>query len=259
MPLRNFPAKTNPTTGGVDVNLQDQHSTIIDLYMHDHGNDVTIVGNPAIGDSTITLVGGHGVVAGNWLGFKQDGHVYEGEVLNVATNIITLDSPLDYTFTADADPSHIHTTNMNVDGSVTPAIFHVTPPAVDPQKWDITRLIFVIEDNTSMDSTTFGGIAGGITNGIVIRSNNGIVKNIFNAKTNGDMAARAFDVGYDDRASGSSFFAFRARTSFAGQSKRGVTIRLDGETADALEIIVQDDLRSLSKFICIAQGHVVID
>ena len=151
----------------VPVNIQDQHTTIIDLYLHEHGNDVIINGSTAIGDRTILLVAGHGVVVGNFIGFTQGEHFYEGEVLIVDVNNITLDSPLDFGFNSSAGKSHIHQPNLNVDGSDTTRIFHIHPP--DNQSWDITRIIFMIEDNSAMDSAKFGGITA-LTNGIVIRA-----------------------------------------------------------------------------------------
>ena len=224
--------------GDQAVAIQDQHSTVIDLYMQDHG-----------------VVGGHGVIVGEYLGFKEDGHVYEGEVVTVAVNDITLDSPLDYTFTSASSPSHIHSVNMGVDGSVTTQEFHVPPPPA--QEWEITRIIFVIEDGTVMDTSKFGGIAG-LTNGVVLRVVNGDTKNFFNVKTNGELAGRSFDLAYDDKAP-AGLYGLRCRVSFAGQSKRGVTIRLDGDTSDELQLLIQDDLTGLAKFTAIVQGHVVTD
>ena len=243
------------SNGGLAVNLQDQTSTVVDVYMHDHGNPITISGTPAVDDIAITLVGGHGVVAGNFIGFKEDSHFFESQVINVATNVITLDQPLDYAFTSAASPSHVHDPNMNVDGSSTTAIYHVTPPA--GQIWDITRLIFVIEDDSAMDTAKFGGM-NALTNGVVLRMHNGIIKNIFNVKTNGELASRSYDLVYDDKAP-AGVFGLRCRTTFAGQSKRGVTIRLYGDSGDELQLLIQDNLTDLLFFRAIVQGHVVVE
>ena len=35
--------------------------------------------------------------------------------------------------------------------------------------------------------------------------------------------------------------------------------KLDGDTNDAIEVVIQDDLTSITKFNIIAQGHVVTD
>ena len=106
-----------------------------------------------------------------------------------------------------------------------------------------------------MDSAKFGGISA-LANGVVLRKVDGVYHNIFNIKTNGDFALRSFDVAYDDKAPAGSY-GFRCRTTFAGQSKRGVTIRLNGTSGDELQILNQDSLGALSHFNAIVQGHVV--
>ena len=109
-----------------------------------------------------------------------------------------------------------------------------------------------------MDDGKFGGITGGLTNGIFFRVKNGTTKNIFNAKTNGDLAAHMFDLNYvDDTLGPSGQYGLRGRRTFGGQSKNGVVIRLNSETNDIFECVVQDDLTDLTNFQIIVQGHIV--
>ena len=238
-----------------DVFVKDQNTPIIDLYIHQHGNDILLASDTNIDDRVITLQPGHGVIVGNYIGLKEGVRFYEGQVLAVNINDITLDSPLDFAFTTAAGLQHIHIPDMNVNGSVDPVEFHIVPPT--ESKWNITRIIFLIEDNVTMDTSKFGGIPA-LTNGVLVRVKNDIFKNIFNIKTNGEFALRSFDISYDDRAP-AGVFGFRARVSFAGRSKRGVVIALDGAKEDQIQIIIQDDLTGLTKFQAIAQGYEVLD
>lgn len=233
-----------------DVFIQDQHSTIVDLHLHEHGIDLTLAINTVLGSKIITLEPGHGLAFGNFISFEEVGRCYEGQVIAVAVDDITLDSPLDFAFTIAAN-LHESKPDLNVNGLVTPVVFHNGPAS--GCKWDITRMIFLIESTQIMDSSKFGSLDA-LINGIVVRKKDGTFKNIFNVKTNGEFALRSFDVVYDDRAPAGTF-GFRVRTTFAGQSKRGVTIRLDGNLGDELETLVQDDLTGLSKFRIIMQGH----
>jgi len=107
-----------------------------------------------------------------------------------------------------------------------------------------------------MDDSKFGDIAGGLTNGVLLRQNNGEINNIWNVKTNGEFGLLAYDTAYTDKAPAGSE-GFRFRNTYAGQSKHGVTLRLQpGET---LEILIQDDLSGLEVFNVMAQGHIVTD
>jgi hypothetical protein len=241
--------------GATDVFIQDQTTDIVDLYLHKHiGSDITITSNTAVGDRTINVASGHGAVAGNVVCLKEGERYYQGTILSVTATKITLDTPLDYAFTTGAYCSPT-TIDLNVDGSVTPVEFHIRPNV--GVKWDITRVMFYIEGTGTMDSGLFGDIAA-LTNGVVLRKKDGTYKNIFNVKSNGDFANRAYDISYDSRApAGTS--AVRVRRSFGGQDKNGVVVRLDGTSLDELEILVQDNLTGLVNFYVIAQGHIVED
>jgi len=240
--------------GNLAVIAKNQHWPIIDLFMHKHQLTITIDGTTSIGDKIVTLVAGHGVINGNWVGFEQAGNFYEGVVINVSVNDIELDSPLDYAFDSNA-VAYIHSRDMNIDGSTTTQIFHIHPPT--GQKWDITGLTFTLEDNVIMDSSKFGGITA-LTEGVVLRVENSTIKNIFNVKTNGGFSARSCFSEYDAKAP-AGVYGFRICTVFAGQENRGVTIRLNGDVDDELQLLIQDDLSALSRFTCIAHGHIVIE
>lgn len=118
-------------------------------------------------------------------------------------------------------------------------------------------MLISIVCTTEPDDSKFANLAA-LTNGIVVRENNATVNNIFNAKTNGQLAERMYDVEYTDKAGGGNH-GVRGRRTFGGASKNGTVIRLVSGTTDAFEVIVQDDLdeAGLVSFRVVAQGHIV--
>lgn len=259
----------NSDSAKLDVSIQDQHSQIIDLKLSRKLDDITILNNYNIGD-TIIVIETTGIVPviANTICLKESLAFYQGRPITVtliAGNqyTIELDTPLDFAFTTSSGCA-LTDTNLAVDGSVTPIIFSISPANLTAgTSWDITRLILLFGGqgigvtNENPDDSDFG-VASAITKGIVLRSVNGITKNIFNAKTNGDFRARAYDVAYID-ASKAGLYSVGIRRSFSGVDKNGVTIRLDSDTSDTFELIVQDDLTEMSGGQCVVQGHVVED
>lgn len=243
----------------IDVYIQDQTTDIVDYYLCRQLSTLALSAATAIDSYTLSVVSGATVTNGTYVCIQEDGRAFQARVLSGGgTNTLTLDTPLDYPFTTNAIIAN-REPNLNVNGSVTPVLASLAPaPGV---KWDITRIILNITDDAEPDDGKFGGIASpGLTKGIVLRKSNGIHHTIFNAKTNGDLRERAYDVAYSDRANPvTGQYGVSMRRSFGGQDKNGVVIRLDGDKGDALEILIQDDLTSLSSFRIVAQGHVVED
>lgn len=230
----------------------EKNELTVDVYFHEDGNNFNLATDTTFNSNIINVQPGHGLIVGDNIGIKQNGRWYEGQVINVNVNEITLDSPMDYPFTTDTERCHIHKIDMNVDGSVTPKEFHVIPPL--GVKYNITNVVFFIGDDAAMDHTKFGGIAA-LPKGLILRKEDGITQNVYNVKSNGDLSLRNFHIRYDDRAPGSNY-GFQSLSNFGGRENRNVIFRLNGDQAEELKIIVQDDLTSLTKFQAIAQGHV---
>ena len=130
-------------------------------------------------------------------------------------------------------------------------IFQIGPVGVG-NDIDLTRLSGYLQDGTAMDDAKFGGIAA-LTNGIVLRRNNGFIENIWNAKTNADLALICCgQFAYTEKAPAGSFGA-RFCDTFAGQGNQGVAILLEAD--DVLELLIQDDLTLLQEFRMLAEGH----
>lgn len=256
--IRSFETSEEGTTA-LGVFIQDQTTPNINLILDNNVNAVTLASDTALDSTTITLIGGHGVLVGESIVLQEGDNVSQFEVLIVVSDTITLDSPIDHIYTAAGTAGQRTTTNMSVVGTLaSPVIFSIKP--ILGQRWDITRVIFVIESTANnMDFTGFGSISA-LTNGCVLRKKNGDRQNIFNWKSNGDIIHRAFDHEFEGKTGGGGS-GFVVRTSFAGQGKQGVTIRLDGDINEEIQVLIQDDLSSmqLTKIFMIAQGHLVQD
>lgn len=236
------------------VNVQDQTSEVIDLFLHRTLGTFTLLSNTVVDTNNFTANPGHGFVINDTICFVEGLNFSQFTVIDVVGDLITIDSPMDRVYTTVTTYQR-HTPNMSVDGSIIPQVYFIKPaPGV---KYDITRINLVIENNSTMDFSNFGGITK-LTKGCVLRKKDGIFKNYFNWKTNGDFVTRSFDFVIQAK-TGGGVWAFTGRSTFGGQSKRGVVIRLDGDLNDELQVIIQDDLTSLNVMTIIAQGHVVID
>jgi len=194
---------------GGDVYLQDQHTPIVNFFFKRLLGLTTLSSNSTVNSNEITLTAGHGVVTGNYLSLLEGDRAYQGKVLNVATNVISLDSPLDYAYTIGAIVRNT-TIDMNVNGGVTPIVFDIVPSSGN--KWHIKELTFMIEDADIMDTAKFGGISG-LTKGIIVRRKDGYYYNMCNIKSNGDFSARGYDVQYYDKAP-SGVYGMLAKKSF---------------------------------------------
>lgn len=249
------------SNGAVPVNVQDQHTKALDLrFIKALASPTTLAANAAVGALTISVTASAGFADGVTVAvFSPAGDFYFGEQVGATAGAgpytITLDTPIDVGFTS-GDNVLAANHHLNVDGSGTTQVFQIGPVGgATGVEIDITRIMGNMTDNAVMTDELFGSMAA-LTNGIVLRRNNDVISNIWNMKTNGALALMCFDATYPDKLP-TGVYAFRFRNTFAGQSKHGVTIRLD--PGDTLELLVQDDLTDLTDFQMIAQGHVVTD
>jgi len=245
------------TNGGMAVNVQDQHTRAFDVFFSQTvGTPTTLSIDAVINAWTVTLTAGHGAIAGEQLVIYDVAadRLYVGGILVVATNVITLDTPISYDYLAVSSVVVRATRDLNVNGASTRQTFAVAPPITSPI--DITRIMFQMTTTDFPEMNMFGDIAGGLTRGLVLRVVNGINVNYFNVKTNGELVNLMYDVSFYEAAK-HGVNGLGGRLTYGGTSKHGVTIRLG--TGDSLEIIIQDDLTSIPQFHMIASGHVVGD
>lgn len=243
-------AHTEPD-GAIRTQIQDNYQAeIISVKMCRKLADVSLAVNTAVDNRTVTLAGGHGTVVGNVLCLRQDGRYYQGIVTVVATNVITLNMPLDYAFTTSA-VAFRSSDAVNVDGSATPVIFALSPPS--GTKWDIYGVSLVMQDDVAMDDGKFGGITA-LTNGLLFRKKDGDYKNVLFSRSNGEFALKGSTTKYNDKAP-AGVYGVTIDTRFP--DTYGAVLRIDAEMGEEMQLIVQDNLTGLSSFLAVAYGHKV--
>jgi hypothetical protein len=238
---------------GLGVFVQDQTTDALDIAFLESLNETTIAADTVRDTNTFTATSGHGIIAGNIIEISNENVFIQALVLNVAGDVITIDSPINHVYLAGS-PLFVSSAEMNVAGTpASPRIFSVKPGP--GQSGDMVRVIIQIQDDSGMDFTTFGGLPE-LENGCLIRikRQNGDYTNLFNWKSNGGFIIRSFDHDFQSKIGG-GLFGFVARSTWGGQSKRGVVIRLDGGKNEELQVLVQDDLTGLSRMVMVAQGH----
>jgi hypothetical protein len=240
-----------------DVFIQDQATPPVDFFFTKApGPPTALSASVAIDDYDITVDDATGCTTGGYFGvFNTAGdRAYFGEIVSVAGNTLTMDTPMDFAFQA-GDTASCLERNLGVDGSVTPQIFSIKVGEGSRSSVDIARIMVSMLTATTPTLAKFGDLTK-LTRGLVLRRVNGDIRNIWNVKDNGELANLTFD--YDpylatNPSQGQNGANFR--NSFNGQDKHGVVIRLN--PGDELQLIIQDDLSGLTRFRVIAEGHIV--
>jgi hypothetical protein len=246
------------SNGAIPVNIQDQTSPAFDIFFMQVDNDTqtTLAQNYFIDDQLINLTNATGYTPGQLLNIFEGSNYYYGEIISVNGNEIELDTPLDFNYTTSALVAE-SSRDISVDGSLETQIYEIALPGSAEISIDITRIMFAMICVDPPEYNEFCDIPGGLTYGIVLRRKDGIYQNYWNVKSNGELANLMFDLNYYEQTWPQGVNGIAGRLTYGGQSKHGVTIRLD--PGDSLQLLVQDDLTSLVEFRIIAEGHVVTD
>lgn len=257
----NVPVITEPG-GAVDVFIQDQDSEVIGLYLAEVLDTATVLVNTAKDEETVDVgTTGHTPAPGNFLCLQEAGKITQVEILTVAPlggdqYRLGIAVPLDYAYTT-AGGCSIQNVDLNLNGAATNTKFSITPDGA--YKWDITRLMIAMVLDSAGDDGKFGNL-NALSKGVYFRKEDAASsQNLFNIKDNSDFRAKGYDLVYPLRSGGGGSYGMAARITFAGASKRGVVIRLDGSKNESFVCAVRDDLRGLVKFRIEMQGHIVED
>lgn len=248
------------SNGGLDVNVQDSTTPSVIIPFSQTTNSTTLGADTVVNAYTITVSDTTGFTDGKfiticdpsinryWIGYQVGAPV---------GNVITVDRPLDAIYT-NTCKIIAGITNMNVDGSLTTEVFSIREADGNvPTKFDITRLIITIYATSAVDLNKFGNLAE-LTNGITIRRVDGETRNILNWKSNGDIAASCYDITFYTASNPvQAVDGVCARITFAHSSKMGSVIRIG--SGEDIEILINDDLSTLTKFFVMAEGHEVED
>lgn len=249
----------NPNNGGLDVNVQDQTTPAVIQKFNQVTNSTTLTAPVVLYSYTITVASNAGIVLGSHLVlFSPDLVRFTSvDVIGISGNVITVDSQLDAAYPAGTFVD-VTFTNMAVNGSGTPQVFGLrglgTPEGVELTV-DITRVIMTCYTDSPVSLALFGDLPK-LLRGLLLRNRNGETFNIFNVKSNGEIAGITLDwFPYDKSKPNEGQDGFTARLTFAGQARLGVAERL--KIGQDLEFVVQDDLLLLDSLEIVAEGHVV--
>jgi len=140
---------------------------------------------------------------------------------------------------------------MNVDGSVTPKVFSVSPALLGVNFLVLSRLLVHIEDNGAITADDYGALAT-LSSGLRIQKTiGGITYNLDGGLPitgNTHWARLAFDMKEHVFGSGNNFVT--ARWTFGAT---GIPMILQG--ADVLFVTVNDDLTTLVEHTMLVQGY----
>ena len=277
----------------VDVEIQDQVSNPLEWLMSRKiSTTAKLTADIPVTDETthyqvtptteITLTDATGATAdakGNmyleiWEGYFQ----YQGEIIGVSTNTLTLAFPIEFPFTTDADV-YIVDVNQNRNflvGGIGTKNYTFQPGNAFLGDWYINRFMITMQHVTASDVSTYGDIylANGLTYGIafcgkgtLFPSETGLDKNLklgnclFNIKKNADYKNVAFDVAFDAKGGNPSspqLYGTSVRKTFNGQDKSGVVIPVRKARGEYSMQIFRDNLDTLTGHRTRITGHLVI-
>lgn len=241
-----------------DGALQVDNSLVHKVGINEHAKaeldgSTTLDVEASVGDILINVASTTGFVAG--LSFLTIGNTEEHEVGHFHATAVNagvsleLNRPLDRNQLVGATVQEI-TSAMNVIGSSASPVSYIVKP-LSTERWQITRILITLLDQTAMDDARFGGLAP-LGNGVVIRLyKDSAFQTLTHWRSNGDLKEDMFDLTYSDKAP-AGFFGLTARWTF---TRAEFVADLDGAVGDYLEVLIQDDLTGLDDFKLKAQGR----
>lgn len=227
------------------------NAIVNELFHHHTGVVSTLAANTAIGATSIVLADATGFLAGDIIQINN-GHVETTfpQITVVTVDTLTLDRPLDFAYSIGNEVEVIHADLSTDAGTLTSPTSHIVKPSPG-EILHIERIIISMTHTGAAADSSFGDLAA-LTNGVVLRAFiDGQVGSFTNWKSNRDIRLDMYDVEYTEKAGG-GLHGTHARGSF---NRIGVTVRLDGDKDDYMEMLVQDDLTGLSSFFVNGQGH----
>lgn len=253
--------KSDGVTKVPEFHIVDAHFDIVNRHLANFSGVQTSVTSALIpGDITIT-VNDISALTTTARAFIFEGDTEEPDIVNVlnittATSAITIDRPLDHTYTTAAIIERVQENMITFTGTLAaPIIYKVVPPS--NEQWHITRILLAMQMDSQPDDGKFGDLVS-LTNGVVVRQNRSKgTRSMGNWKNNSDMKQDFFDFPSTDKAGGGDF-GLNGRWTFGGKEKSDTVISLNGAVNDALEVLIQDDLSALIEFEIKAQGYIEI-
>lgn len=241
-------------SGALDIHDADSHTKVINYYLHRHnGVTTTLAVDSVVGDYQITVASATGFTIGDYIHINTSSvETTHPKITNIVGNVFTLDRRLDKVHNiGDSIEKSIIDMSTTAATMANPVIYWAGPET--GTVWHITRIIFEMTHGTAGDFGLFGNLAS-LANGAVLRSRiNSEYYTFTNWKTNANIKTDMYDVVFDARSSGGGSYGTSGRGTF---TNAGAIVRLDGSNNDRLELVIQDNITSLTTFTMKAQWHI---
>lgn len=241
--------------GGLDIHDSDVHREYITHYLYQHLATYTLSAPITKEAYQFTVTNATGIIVGSYFHIIDNNTgAHDHELLIVTavnTNTITVNRPLDYSYTVAGTAVNRVNREANVNGSIaSPIKFILTPPP--GEVWHLGTLNITMRDDSEMDDAKFGGVAA-LTNGVLLRVKdvNDNYDTIFHARSNSALFRKGCDLEYSTKAPAGTY-GLRAKLSI--KDEVDAVIRLT--STDTLELVIQDDLTGLLGFSVVALGHI---
>ena len=273
----------NPNS--VDVAIQDQTTSPLEWYLSRKITTTALSSPIAITDQgdylqvtetfDITVNSVAGIAVGNWVEIWESYFFFQSEITAINGNVLTLSKTVGFPYTTSA-VVYLVDVDQNKNflvGGIGSKEYSFVPPSSFLGSFHINRTIITMLHNDESDSSTYGDIQGGITNGILFKgrgtlfaSETGLSKplrlwnSLLNIKENEDWEATAYDVTYQDKSgnpSSPALYGTRVRKTFNGRDRSGVAIPVRIERLEATIQVLRDDLSTLSKHRTKIMGHLI--
>lgn len=239
--------------GALQIDAALVHQVGISEHVkRDFGGATTIDVAASSGDTVINVTATTGFSIGDLIRISNTTYTERSHFHIVAVSAgvsLTLSRPIDNDFEVGDDVIEIQIAMNQVGSLASPISYKIQP--LPSERWQITRVLMTLLDQTAMDDAKFGGITA-LTNGVILRVvNDGVIRTYTHWQSNGDFKDDMYDVEYSTKAP-SGFFGLSARWTF---TKAEFIADLNGATGDYLEVLIQDDLTALDDFELKAQGR----
>lgn len=246
-------------TGNMRVVIGDQYSPTVILPMAQKVGDTTTTTATVAGGYTVDVTSTAGMSVGQIFRLidVDAQRFYDGYIVTIAVNTITVNTQFDYDFPIGSTVT-FGTDDMAVDGSVTPQVFQLrlgTPRII--RTVDCTRMIFSCVTPDLVDLSKFAHLPP-LTRGLLFRkcSPTDGDTNIYTVRTNAELLNIMYDwTPFAKTNPAQGVDGFGGRLTFAGQNKLGVALRT--LTDENLEMVVQDDLSDITSLRVVLEGHFV--
>lgn len=245
------------TRNSVDMHDSDVHWERVTTFFKKDSATTSLLTSPATaGTSTIVVTDSTLFTAGNYITITE-GSIRENDIrrvissAGVPSHILTLASPLEQSYTTAAIVTLTSIDMGGVVGSIASPIIYETGPPSD-EVWHITNLSIVCADPTDPTVDKFCGLTA-LTNGVVMRMENGVKENLFNIRTNMDLYQYFGDNIVKLQKSGGGDWMLSAMWHM--KEHTGSIVRLNGATGDKLRLIIQDALTGQDDLFVVALGH----